>query len=200
MPWRRAGTAPGILAWRLPWSEMGSELLGWTQPRHPRPRPSWPQRLSPHVLRVRLSPQGLAGHHKVHIAPWRQMLRASLSAPLLQALRPRVCSCAREARLGPVSGKSSGWMSELGPERPRASKPSPVSPAFRWLRTTLPPAQKGPLPQPCRWFSSALPNHGSSSRGFCSPGCPTLGLSSGQSSLSRSACFLVSPVACFLWI
>ena len=120
-------THSSILAWRLPWTEVGSEPRGWAQPRNPRPRPSCVQRLGPHVLRVSLSPQGLAGHHKVHIAPRRQM-RASLSAPILPALRPRVCSSAREARLGPVSGKSSGWLSELRPDRPRASKLSPVSP------------------------------------------------------------------------
>lgn len=137
----------------------------------------------------------------------RQMLRASLSAPILPALRPRVGSSAREARLGPVSGKSSGWLSEL---RPRASKLSPVSPRTRSTACPQPclqmaphnppPAQKGPFPQPCRRLSSAFPTHRSSSRSFCSPSSPTLGLSRSQSSLSRSACFLGSPVACSLWI
>ena len=73
-------THSSILAWRLPWLEMGSEPLGWARPRNPRPRPSCVQRPGPHVLRVRLSPEGLASHHKAHIARETDAAGFSLSS------------------------------------------------------------------------------------------------------------------------
>ena len=71
-----------------------------------------------------------------------------------------------------------GWTNSdpTGPELPSFPRwvrlPPPLlapSPAFRWLHTTLPPAQKCPFLQPCQRFSSAFPTHKRSTRASAHP-------------------------------
>ena len=186
---------------------MRSDLLGWPQPQGPRPRPSCAQRPSAQTCCEFLLCPGLAWLSR----PWR----GDRCGPLLSRLRlrsaPRVCSSQEGSQAGPVSGRRGQWLSELGTHRPGASEPSALGPqlapnsAFRCLRPALPPARKAHSPRRCLRPSSALP-HPPEKRlqpcwRFCSPGFPSLGLCSGQSQLlSRSACFLLSPVAYSLWI